>query len=161
MDPIAEAERQWRAHGWSDAAPGMVAVTGLTRVQQLLHRRIDALLKPVELTFARYEVLMLLAFSQRGTLPMSVIGSRLQVHPASVTSAVERLERQGFASRERTESDRRMVLARITPAGRRTAQRATEVLNREVFADLGVSDRDLASLDRLLRAVRRHEGDLD
>lgn len=161
MDPIAEAERQWRAHGWSDAAPGMVAVTGLTRVQQLLHRRIDALLKPVELTFARYEVLMLLAFSQRGTLPMSVIGSRLQVHPASVTSAVERLERQGFASRERTESDRRMVLARITPAGRRTAQRATEVLNRQVFADLGVSDRDLASLDRLLRAVRRHEGDLD
>ena len=160
MDPIAEAERQWRAHGWSDAAPGMVAVTALTRVQQLLHQRIDALLKPVDLTFARYEVLMLLAFSQRGTLPMSVIGSRLQVHPASVTSAVERLERQGFASRERTESDRRMVLARITPAGRRTAQRATEVLNGEVFADLGLSDRDLASLDRLLRAIRSHSGDL-
>ena len=160
MDPIAEAQRQWREHGWSDAAAGMVAVTALTRVQQLLHQRIDALLKPFDLTFARYEVLMLLAFSQRGSLPMSVIGSRLQVHPASVTSAVERLERQGFASRERTETDRRMVLARITPTGRRTAHRATEVLNADVFADLGLTDKDLKTLGQLMAAMRRHEGDL-
>ena len=160
MDPISEAERQWRDHGWEDAAAGMVAVTTLTRVQQLLHQRIDSVLKPLDLTFARYEVLMLLDFSSRGSLPMSIIGSRLQVHPASVTSAVERLERQGFVARERTDSDRRMVLARITPAGRRTAQQATDRLNVEVFADLGLGDRDLASLTRLLTGLRRHEGDL-
>ena len=161
MDPIAEAHRQWREHGWDDAAKSMVAVTSLTRVQQLLHQRIDTMLKPYDLTFARYEVLMLLAFSSRGSLPMSTIGSRLQVHPASVTSAVERLERQGFVSRERTESDRRMVLARITPSGRRTAEGATQELNAEVFAGLGLSTRDLATLNRLLADVRRHEGDLD
>lgn len=137
----------------------MVAVTSLTRAQQLIHQRIDAALKPFDLTFARYEVLMLLAFSSRGSLPMSVIGSRLQVHPASVTSAVERLEKQGFAQRERTESDRRMVLARITSTGRRTAQRATDALNREVFADLGLTQRDLATLNGILAELRRHEGD--
>ncbi|MFM8774344.1 MAG: MarR family winged helix-turn-helix transcriptional regulator [Actinomycetota bacterium] len=158
-DPIAEADRQWRAHGWAKAAPGMVAVTSLTRAQQLLHQRIDAVLKPFDLTFARYEVLMLLAFSSRGSLPMSVIGSRLQVHPASVTSAVERLEKQGFASRERTPADRRMVLARITPAGRRTAQQATEAINGDVFEDLGLSRRDLDELTDLLTRVRRREGD--
>ncbi|TEX52125.1 MAG: hypothetical protein B7C55_02015 [Actinomycetales bacterium mxb001] len=137
----------------------MVAVTSLTRAQQLIHQRIDAALKPFDLTFARYEVLMLLAFSSRGSLPMSVIGSRLQVHPASVTSAVERLEKQGFAQRERTESDRRMVLARITSTGRRTSQRATDALNREVFADLGLTQRDLATLNGILAELRRHEGD--
>lgn len=158
-DPIAEADRQWRAHGWAKAAPGMVAVTSLTRAQQLLHQRIDAVLKPFDLTFARYEVLMLLAFSLRGSLPMSVIGSRLQVHPASVTSAVERLEKQGFASRERTPADRRMVLARITPAGRRTAQQGTEAINGDVFEDLGLSRRDLDALTDLLTRVRRREGD--
>ena len=161
MDPISEAERQWRERGWDDAAPGMVAITSLTRVQQLLHQRIDALLREVDLTFARYEVLMLLDFSSRGSLPMSVIGSRLQVHPASVTSAVERLERQQFVTRERTEADRRTVLARITASGRRTAQRATERLNSDVFADLGLSARELATLNRLLADMRRHEGDLD
>ena len=160
-DPIEEAARQWREHGWEESAPGMVAVTSLTRVQQLLHQRIDALLKSYDLTFARYEVLMLLAFSSRGSLPMSFIGSRLQVHPASVTSAVERLERQGFAIRERTDSDRRMVLARITPTGRRTAAKATQALNDGVFADLGLGPRDLKSLTELLADVRRHEGDLD
>jgi len=159
VDPIAEADRQWRAHGWTKAAPGMVAVTSLTRAQQLIHQRIDAVLKPFDLTFARYEVLMLLALSSRGSLPMSVIGSRLQVHPASVTSAVERLEKQGFAQRERTESDRRMVLARITSTGRRTSQRATDALNREVFADLGLTQRDLATLNGILAGLRRHEGD--
>ena len=159
VDPIAEADRQWRAHGWTKAAPGMVAVTSLTRAQQLIHQRIDTVLKPFDLTFARYEVLMLLAFSSRGSLPMSVIGSRLQVHPASVTSAVERLEKQGFAQRERTESDRRMVLARITPTGRRTSQRATDALNREVFADLGLTQRDMATLNGILADLRRHEGD--
>ena len=137
----------------------MVAVTSLTRAQQLIHQRIDAVLKPFDLTFARYEVLMLLAFSSRGSLPMSVIGSRLQVHPASVTSAVERLEKQGFTRRERTESDRRMVLARITSTGRRTAQRATDALNRDVFADLGLTQRDLATLNGILAGLRRHEGD--
>ena len=160
LDPIGEAERQWRAHGWTSAASGMVAVTSLTRVQQLLHQRIDALLRPFDLTFARYEVLMLLDFSRRGALPMSTIGSRLQVHPASVTSAVERLEGQGFVVRERDEVDRRKVFARISPAGRRTAKKATEVLNREVFANLGLTSKDLTAINRLLGELRAREGDL-
>ncbi|MEY4171474.1 MAG: hypothetical protein RLZ94_2547, partial [Actinomycetota bacterium] len=101
-DPIALAEAHWVDHGWGEAAPGMRLVTTLTRVQQLLHQRIDELLRP-DLTFARYEILMLLVFSRRGALPMSVIGSRLQVHAASVTSAVDRLERDGYVARERGE----------------------------------------------------------
>ena len=158
-DPIAEAERQWRAHGWESAAEGMAAVTAITRTQQLLQQRIDALLRPLGLTFARYEVLMLLDFSRRGSLPMSVVGARLQVHPASVTSAVARLEEQGLAVRERTAQDRRMVLARITPSGRRLARRATHLLNEGVFDGIGLDARETGRLRALLDAVRAHAGD--
>src|SRR5664280_2409958 len=35
-----------------------------------------------------YEILMLLSFSRTGAMPMKRGGSRLQVHPTSVTSAV-------------------------------------------------------------------------
>ena len=42
---------------------------------------------------------MLLLFSRRGSLPMARIGERLQVHPASVTNAVDRLEAQGLVRR--------------------------------------------------------------
>ena len=63
FDPIDEARRQWVARGWADAADGMAAVTSLMRGQQLVLARVDRLLRPLGLTFARYEVLMLLLFS--------------------------------------------------------------------------------------------------
>ena len=94
LDPIREAERLWTEHGWQESAPGMAAVTSLMRAHQLVLSRVEAVLRPLDVTFARYEVLMLLVFSRRGTLPMSRIGTRLQVHQTSVTNAVDRLERR-------------------------------------------------------------------
>ena len=93
FDPIDEAARQWALH-W-EGVPQMHAVTSLMRVQQLVIGRLDALLKPLGLTFARYEALVLLTFSSRGSLPLGKMGERLQVHPTSVTSIVDRLERPG------------------------------------------------------------------
>ncbi|HTW11025.1 MAG TPA: hypothetical protein VME46_26225, partial [Acidimicrobiales bacterium] len=66
FDPVIEARRQWAEHGWGEAAEGMAAITSVVRAQQLFLARIDAVLRPLELTFARYEVLMLLVFSRRG-----------------------------------------------------------------------------------------------
>src|SRR5689334_5312433 len=80
FDPIEEARRQWIEHGWADVADGMAAVTSIMRAQQLFLGRVDNVLRPYELTFARYELLMLLVFSRTGALPLSRIGARLQVH---------------------------------------------------------------------------------
>src|SRR6202050_4947791 len=98
FDPIAEAERQWGAHGWSDQASGMAVVTSIMRLQQIFLARADAVLRPLGLTFARYEVLMLLSFSQKGVLPLGKIGERLQVKAARVTNAVDRLEAGGLGA---------------------------------------------------------------
>ena len=159
QDPIEEARRQWVAHGWESAAAGMAAVTSLARAQQILLQRIDAVLRPLDLTFARYEILMLLTFSSRGSLPMTRIGALLQVHPTSVTSAVDRLERQGYAERKAHATDRRAVLAAITEAGRSQARLATERLNAEVFEKPGLSTRQTQQLTDILREVRSGAGD--
>jgi DNA-binding MarR family transcriptional regulator len=159
-DPIHEAHRQWVAHGWQDAADGMAMVTSLTRVQQLLLERIDAVLRPLDLTFARYEVLMLLSFSRSGSLPMARVGSLLQVHPTSATSAVARLEGQGWVRRTRSEKDRRVVLATLTDEGRAVAARATEGLNRDVFGRPGLPPAQVNELTALLDEHRRGAGDL-
>jgi DNA-binding MarR family transcriptional regulator len=161
FDPIEEARRQWVAHGWDDAADGMAAVTSVVRAEQLFRARIDALLAPFALTFARFEVLTLLSFTREGALPLGKIGVRLQVHPASVTNAVDRLEVQGFVRREAHPSDRRTTLAVLTPEGRRVARRAGKVLNDEVFADVALSERELRQLFALLRKVRAAAGDFD
>jgi DNA-binding MarR family transcriptional regulator len=158
-DPIREAHRQWVAHGWAGAADGMAMVTSLVRVQQLLLERIDAVLRPLGLTFARYEVLRLLSFSSAGAMPMTRMGSLLQVHPTSVTSAVDRLENQGYVSRSRRDSDRRVVLATITDAGRAVVDEATTGLNSSVFENPGLSSAELADLTRLLGLLRAGAGD--
>ena len=125
-DPIAEAERQWTAHGWPAAAQGMAAVTAVMRVQQLLQARVDDVLRPFGLTFARYELLMLLHFSSRGSMPVKKASERLQVHPTSITNAVDRLEAAALVSRLPHPTDGRATLVEVTEAGRRLALAATE-----------------------------------
>jgi DNA-binding MarR family transcriptional regulator len=159
FDPIAEATRQWRAHGWDDAAPGMAAVTSVVRVQQILMARVEEVLRPYELTFARYELLTLLFFSRSGALPLSRIGSRLQVHPASVTNAVDRCEAQGLVIRRPHPSDRRTTLAELTSAGRDLVTKATASMNQDIFADLGLSREDVDLLVTVLGRFRAGHGD--
>jgi DNA-binding MarR family transcriptional regulator len=158
-DPIGQAEEHWRAHGWSDATPGMAFVTSVIRVQQLLLAEVDRVLKPRGLTFARYEVLMLLRFSRRGSMPIGKVGERLQVHPASVTNAVDRLEHDGLVRRVRHPDDGRSVLVELTTAGAELAADATDALNAEVFGALPIGPDVTTQVTALLRDVRRSFGD--
>ncbi|HXH57751.1 MarR family transcriptional regulator [Iamia sp.] len=152
FDPIAEADRQWRDHGWEAAAPGMGVVTSIMRTQQILLARADAVLGAFGLTFARFEVLTLLSFTREGALPMGKLGDRLQVHPASVTSAVDRLVRQGFVRREPHPTDGRTTLAVLTDDGRSVAADAAARLNAEVFEAL---DLDRSESDQLFALLAR------
>lgn len=161
FDPILEARRQWDDHGWSRAAQGMAAVTSVFRAQQIFLGGIDAQLRPLGLTFARYEVLMLLLFSRTGSLPLNKVGARLQVHPTSVTNAVDRLEAEDLIRRVPHPRDRRTTLAEIRPKGRELAARATEVVNAAVFADPGLSDEDTVTLVDILGRLRRDAGDFE
>ena len=157
FDPIDEAARQW-GNRWS-GVPAMHAVTSLMRVQQLVIGQLDAILKPHGLTFARYEALVLLVFSSRGSLPLGKMGERLQVHPTSVTSIVRRLESAGLVARRAHPEDGRAVLAEITPAGRELVEAATRDLVDAGFALDALSDRELESLSALLKPVRKAAGD--
>jgi DNA-binding MarR family transcriptional regulator len=159
FDPVAEAHRQWVEHGWGDAADGMAAVTSLMRAQQIVSARVEEVLRPYALTFARYEVLMLLLLSRRGALPMARIGDRLQVHPASVTNAVDRLEAQGFVRRTPHPTDRRTTLVEITDDGRSVATKATDDLNERVFARPGLAHEGVDRLIAVLTELRAAAGD--
>lgn len=161
FDPITEARRNWIDGGWAEAADGMALVTSIMRAHQILLARVDDVLAPFELTFARYEALMLLAFSRTGRLPLGKIGERLQVHPASVTNVVDRLEQDGLVRRRPHPSDGRTTLAVITAKGRRAAQQATEALNREVFERSGLEEWQLHQVFETLAELRHAAGDFE
>ncbi len=157
FDPIAEAARQWGLR-W-DGVGQMRAVTSLMRVQQLVLGELDELLRPHGLTFARYEALVLLSFSRRGSLPLGKMGERLQVHPTSVTSIVDRLEASGLVVRRPHPNDGRTTLAEITDTGRSVVETATADLVKADFGLGALAADELAHLAALLRPVRVAAGD--
>jgi DNA-binding MarR family transcriptional regulator len=161
FDPIAEAGRLWEAHWGPEAVPAMKAVTSIMRAQQILLGRLNELLKPLELTFPRYEALMLLYYSRRGSLPLGIMGERLQVHRASVTNVIDRLEAQGLVRRVPHSSDRRAVLAELTPEGRRAAEEATARLNAELFGLEALGAKQLEGVFAYLRPLRVDADDFE
>jgi DNA-binding MarR family transcriptional regulator len=158
LDPIAEAKRQWTVHGWEAAAPGMAAVTTIVRVNQIVMSEVEEALAPLGLSFARFEILRLLGFSRQGRLPMGKIGQRLQVHPASVTSAVKRLERDRLVRRAGHPDDNRIIMAGILPRGRSRLDDATKRIN-QIFESLGMTADQLDQMTSLLNLLRARAGD--
>jgi len=158
-DPIALARDNWERSGWGDVAEGMVAVTSVMRAHQILLARVESALRPYDLSFSRYELLRLLAFSSGGALPITKASDRLQVHVTSVTHAIRRLESDGLVERIPHLTDGRTTLVRLTDLGRSTVEDATVTLNNEVFADIGMSESDSRTLAAAIESLRRHAGD--
>jgi DNA-binding MarR family transcriptional regulator len=121
--------------------------------------RLNELLRPLGLTFPRYEALMLLSFTRAGALPLGKIGERLQVHRTSVTNIVDKLEADGLVRRVPHAEDRRATLAEITDAGRETARRATDALNAAAFGIDALGNDEQEAVTALLRALRVDAGD--
>lgn len=160
FDPIRRAADLWRSRWGAGSEPvAMAAATSVMRVQQLLLGAFDSVLGRRGLTFARYEALVLLAFSHEERLPMSKMGQRLMVHPTSVTNIVQRLVGQGLVERYPNPADGRGMLAAITPAGRTVMEAATEDLVAEGFSLGALTPAEHEQLFALLRKVRVAAGD--
>jgi len=137
----------------------MAAATSIMRAQQIVLAAVDDALKPFDLTFARYEALVLLTFSQRGSLPLGKMGERLMIHPTSVTNIVDRLEAQGLVRRLDHPTDRRTTLCEITPVGRSLVARATKAVTAVDLGIAGLSEREVETLTQLLGKLRVSSGD--
>jgi len=158
FDPIERAGQTWEER--FGPASAMRAATSVFRVQQILLARFDEVLRPHGLTFARYEVLVLLTFSRAGELPLKVIGSRLMVHPTSVTNAIDRLVAAGYVDRRPNPADGRGVLAGITDRWRAVVELGTSALMGLEFGLGDLPDGDRETLFEVLRRVRLGAGDV-
>lgn len=160
FDPIRRAADLWRARWGTRSEPvAMASATSIMRVQQLILGDFDTMLGRHGLTFARYEALVLLAFSLEGRLPMSKIGRRLMVHPTSATNIVQRLAAQGLVERAPNPADGRGTLATITPQGREVMEAATSDLVASGFSLGALTAAEHEQLFALLRKVRIAAGD--
>jgi DNA-binding MarR family transcriptional regulator len=162
FDPIERAGELWE-HNWpgesAEVYAAMRAVTSIMRAHQILLAELDAMLRPYGITFSRYEALVLLMYSRNGSLPLSKIGERLQVHATSVTNVIDRLEAAGLVRREPNPQDGRGTLAVLTAEGRAVATKATADLNAARFGMAALDDRELGAVFDVLRRLRHAAGD--
>jgi DNA-binding MarR family transcriptional regulator len=162
FDPIDRAGDLWEVNWPGESAEvyaSMRAVTSIMRAHQILIAELDAMLRPYGITFSRYETLVLLSHSKEGSLPLSKLGERLQVHATSVTNVIDRLEAAGLVERAPNPRDGRGTLAVITDAGRDVAREATKAFNKSHFAMSALAHDDLTMLFTVLRRLRVDAGD--
>lgn len=157
-DPVEASRQRWIEQGWGDVADGMAAVVSVMRAEQIFQNRAAEVLRPLGLTFARYQVLGMLRW--QGPLTLGAVGHRLWITPATVTSAVDRLENAGLCRRVAHPTDARATLVEITAKGRRLFDKAVELLNEGVFGTVGLDPDELVQLTRLIGRIRAAEGDV-
>ncbi|MER5640414.1 MarR family transcriptional regulator [Kitasatospora sp. NPDC002227] len=106
------------------------------------------------LSFARAKALRRLA---AGPLTMRELAARLASDKAYTTLIVDDLVERGLVARTVHPDDRRYKLVTLTDTGRAAAARADQILARPPAAMLSLTRDDLATLERLLTALREGE----
>jgi MarR family transcriptional regulator, organic hydroperoxide resistance regulator len=70
-----------------------------------------------ELSHAQFE--LLIELFERGELPAGELATAARLTPATVTQMLDHLAEQGHVERVRSQTDRRVVVSRLTPQGKR------------------------------------------
>src|SRR6201999_4571765 len=89
----------------------------LARTAERMSTHIAAVLKRADLTPTQYNALRILRGAGEEGLTCGEIGERMVTRESDITRLLDRLERRGLITRERPETNRRVVLTRITCEG--------------------------------------------
>ena len=149
------------ASGLPDLDDAGAALGLLLRAHRVLFDAVDGELRDrVGLSFALWEVLLLLAAAPDQRLRMVDITKQMCVSKSNVTQLVDRLEAAGLVAREFSSSDRRLTYARPTPRGAEASRLGWEVFNAAAQAHFSkhVSKAEIKNLvSGLTKVLAAHE----
>jgi MarR family transcriptional regulator, 2-MHQ and catechol-resistance regulon repressor len=128
----------------------------LVEAYSFLDRRLGASLEAsCGIPIAWFEVLLRLARAEGDQLTMGALTEQVALTSGGVTRLLDRMVRAGYVERRQCPTDRRIVYAALTPAGRVKVEEAAAVHARdlqEIFTSLAPHERRL--LDELLDRLR-------
>lgn len=152
-DPVEKARRQWAERHPDES--GFVVLVSMLRTYGMLLRELERLLKPLELTLSRFEVLLLLSFTRGRRLPVMRLRDLLMIHGSSATYLVDRLAEAGWVAREADPADRRVSIVGLTDEGARMVEEGVAALAGAGFGPIASLDEgSRRSLAALLAEVR-------
>jgi DNA-binding MarR family transcriptional regulator len=126
----------------------------LQHVAGALVQELAVVLRPAGITPEQYHVLKVLRDSGPGGLACSAVAERSVKGDPDVTRMLDRLEKQGWASRARDATDRRVVMAHITNEGLRLLDELegpVSALHARQLEALG--SRELPTLRKMLQKL--------
>jgi DNA-binding MarR family transcriptional regulator len=139
-----------------DLDPATAALAALSAAHRSLSAVIDRELRAAcGVSLAEADVLATLSRSPDGRQRMADIAGHMSVSKSGVTQITDRLVAAGLAVRESSATDRRLVYAAITTAGRDLMAKGAPVLAaiaREHIASR-LPDADLGKLTQALRTI--------
>ncbi len=107
-----------------------------------------------ELSHAQFE--LLIELDERGELSAGDLAAAARLAPATVTPMLDHLAECGHVERVRSETDRRVVVSRLTPGGRRKIEAKREAWRSRWEAALeGVDKGELRAATRVLELLGR------
>jgi DNA-binding MarR family transcriptional regulator len=133
------------------------AFVALLRTADQLQWRAAETFKRHGLSPTQYNALRILRGAGPEGLPCTEVGKRMINRDPDITRLLDRLERRGLIQRSRERKDRRVIKARITPAGLtllKTMNREVEQFHRSLLGPLG--EQRLQALIRLLEEAREN-----
>lgn len=151
----------------SQVIPGMPAAEArLTRLLLMVGRAFDEVveeaLKPHSINHSDFLTLMILYSRPDGSSTPGELCEYTSQGATNMTRIANALVKRGLITRGASEEDRRRVLIRITPAGRRFVQKLLPPLFPRVSAAFaGFSDTDKRGFSRLLRKLADNLDHLD
>jgi DNA-binding MarR family transcriptional regulator len=158
QDPVEWSREQWIAHD-QPAPDQFTAMASILRTHQAMTGSIDATLRTHDLTRTGYLLMTTLLLSRDGTRPLGQLSKHLMVHPTTVTLALDQLEKRKLVKRNPHPTDRRTILAVLTPAGREMLDKATKSLADSDFGLAGVDSELSGRVIGVLGEVRERIGD--
>ncbi|MCC6697977.1 MAG: MarR family transcriptional regulator [Candidatus Hydrogenedentes bacterium] len=137
-------------------SPRVEALLNILRTQSVLMGPLSALFKEYGLSQPLYNILRILRGAAPEGLCVQEVADRMIAREPDTTRLLDRLETLGYARRERSKEDRRVVRVHITRAGLEILATLEEPLQRVHEALLGhLTDADLASISRLMAKARK------
>jgi len=137
------------------ASPEIEVHLNILRTEDRIIGDFSRFLKQHGISQPQYNVLRILRGAGPQGLPSLGVAERMVARVPDVTRVLDRMAKKGWLRRVRSKLDGRIVLAHITPKGRRLLERLDEPVVAFTRAQLGhMSRKDLAALNHLLEKAR-------
>lgn len=124
---------------------------------QLIEQQVRARLREqFETTLPRFDLMAQLERAPDG-LKMNELSRRMMVTGGNVTGITDQLEAEGMVQRVPLEGDRRALLIRLTPDGKKAFAEMASVHEGWIVESLaGLGEREVETLHKLLGKVKQH-----